>query len=120
MRKRPPTEKDINTETRSVLLSLWLMSNFIRSAAQPSEAIEEETERSRKLYGWQVPKLDGRSSLRKALRSISGITVHTTVKGAGTGKRHIFQGGDIAFRSVGAVPNKENLRQALIRSRLSH
>jgi DNA invertase Pin-like site-specific DNA recombinase len=93
LRKTPPTEADINDETMEVLQSLSLMAWYFRFAAQV-KSYEEDWDGDDGVAVWG----DVRPECRRILRSITGITVHTTITGRGNGVRHSFLKGEIEFR----------------------
>jgi hypothetical protein len=96
LRKRPPTEQDINAETLDVLQSLEFMAMFFRTAAQPDF-------RPGYLFWPMVTQECG-----EMLRKIAGITVDTRVGGKGTRVRHVFQAGKVEFRPVGGSTGQVN------------
>jgi DNA invertase Pin-like site-specific DNA recombinase len=130
LRRKPPSEKDINTLALEVLRSLYWMGYYFRVAAQQSRYTAEQLQE----FAWQaadelggtlaVSTLDNPAlALRPYLRKIAGITIHTTRRGGKKvtkratwtdgrgvrryaerevvcGSRHIFRGGEILFRGI--------------------
>ncbi|MCI0703847.1 MAG: recombinase family protein [Planctomycetia bacterium] len=104
LRKRPPTEADINAEATAVLRSLyWLAMLFDCAAEEVSDPDGSEREGPVLLGA-------GRSlNLRKYLRHIASITIHSRKEGKGTATRHVFERGEITLYGVGANTGKVNL-----------
>jgi DNA invertase Pin-like site-specific DNA recombinase len=112
LRKRPPSDADINAEATEVLRSLYWLRLLFVSAANESGGVPYTD-------GEYVPEAEGYyaglrgaqdPALRRYLSRIAGITIHTSIKGTGIGVRHTFLGGEIAFRKLGdgtgVVPEK--------------
>jgi hypothetical protein len=85
---KPPAEKDINAETLEILDALAFMSLHFRAVSEGFD-------------NW-------RPQCRKAIKKIAGITIHTIINGSGKGTRHQFESGEIAFRTLGIVGQREN------------
>ncbi len=109
LRKRPPSEADVSAEAMEVLRSLYWLGILFRSAAQewgrdpdnPDDWMDVECGSS--FFGSvKTP------AVRQCLRRIAGITVHTRLEGKSTRTRHVFEGGEIAFGSVGPKPRDLN------------
>jgi DNA invertase Pin-like site-specific DNA recombinase len=90
LRKRPPTEKQIDDEAKELLDALLGIAAAFRTAAK--EGLTPER----------------RAELRPLLQKIVGIDVHTTVAGQGTRRRHVFSHGEITFRPVGPATGDSN------------
>jgi site-specific DNA recombinase len=87
LRKKPPSEQDINAEVLSVLRCLSVMKAALVNAAEQRGAGSDKP----------LPMA------RWALKPVSGIIVHTRIK-EGRGKiRHEFLGGEVALRRMGTV-----------------
>lgn len=112
LRKRPPSEDDVNVEATEVLRSLWWLRVLFRSAAQ------EFGRDPNKFEDWFDLAEDGALCvgvgagrnpwLRQYLRRIAGITVHTRIEGRGTRTRHVFEQGEISLETVRSVPSNLN------------
>jgi hypothetical protein len=98
LRRRPPTEQDVNAEAMEVLRSLYWLAVYFRLTARPQDL---ETTEGACLTG------DFSPAIRRWLRNVSGITVHTSIRGQGNGTRNVFERGEIAFSTVG--PDTGNL-----------
>jgi hypothetical protein len=98
LRKRPPSEEDLNAEALEVMRALYWLAILFGSAADEARLGTEDREGAF-LVG------AGRSgAMRHFLGRIAGITAHTRIESRGTRTRHVFQGGEIALNPVGRVP----------------
>jgi DNA invertase Pin-like site-specific DNA recombinase len=100
LRKKPPTEQDINAEAMEVLRALYWLGVLFREAANPQDP--ETTE---------GPVLTGAKeclALRRFLRHIESITVHTKKEGRGSGTRHVLECGEIRLKIIGSVTGNLN------------
>src|SRR5262249_33548115 len=122
LRKRPPTEQDVNDEAMEVLRCLYWLGIFFRIAADPMDPEEASA------AGGATLEPNFKVALRPYLRHVSAITVHTekregrpgvkkvaklengkvVKKRVATGTRHVFLRGEIAFIGVGGVREKLN------------
>jgi site-specific DNA recombinase len=111
LRKKPPSEQDVNAEVKAVLRSLyWLALLFHVAAEQEEEATLKEEERAMRVrasYAFENPAV----ALRPFLGRITEIVVHTDLAGRGTRRRHTFERGEIAF-SVGLDTGNLNSHRA--------
>jgi DNA invertase Pin-like site-specific DNA recombinase len=80
LRKRPPSDEEVNAETLEVLGALLRMASYFLAAAEDGETPEE---------------------MRPFLRKVAGITAFTRIEGQGTRRRHHLERGEIVFRTVG-------------------
>jgi DNA invertase Pin-like site-specific DNA recombinase len=102
LRRRPPSEQDVNAEATEVLRALYWMALYFRVAAEQAGLTEEERQElyeGRPMFALSNPS----ATLRPFLRKIAGITCHTRIEGKGTRTRHVFEGGEIGFKPVGPV-----------------
>ncbi len=89
LRKRPPTEREVNAETLGLLRTLAWMELDFRLAGENAEYFR--TKGATYCFA---------TSSKTLLRSVAGITVHTRIDGRGNGIRHAFERGEICFRPV--------------------
>lgn len=108
LRKKPPSEEDINAETMEVLRSLYWLGICFRLTADPQDDWESMLEAEGKactLTGDFTPMI------RRFVRKIAGITVHSRIDGEGRRVRHTFERGEIAFISgLELLPRKGGSR----------
>jgi DNA invertase Pin-like site-specific DNA recombinase len=102
LRKRPPSEADVNAEAMAVLRSLYWLGVCFRLQADPMDGPKYDEYEGARLIGDFSPEI------RHWLRNISGIVVHTEKRGSGFGVRHRFVGGEIVFREAGGNGIREN------------
>ena len=104
---KPPTAQDINRTVEAVINNLYSLAYMCRSLAKPHNE-----------DGWPIDK-DGwvkcgslekaaPGSVRRFLTRVSHITCHTTLAGRGTGRRHVFDRGEIVLGRVGGVTGNLN------------
>jgi hypothetical protein len=86
LRKRPPSEQDVNAEALEVLTALYWLRLFFLGAAEAGNP-----------HGAPAPEL------RRYLSRLSGIRIDTTLRPHQLGPRHVFTGGEISFRGQGNV-----------------
>jgi hypothetical protein len=122
LRKRPPSESDVNAEALAVLRALWWLGHLFRSAAQEAKMgddpadprWEEFLERAREQNDDRpVAVMTGAArtpAVRAYLRHITGIEVFTKIVGTGKATRHVLQEGRIAVAPVWGKPKEGNLR----------
>ncbi len=112
LRKRLPTETDVNAETMELLRSLYWLGTYFRHAATPMEEYVKRCDDG----GWFLTCDNWSPLLKPYLLNVSAITVHTSKqpsdKGRCNGTRHAFQRGEIAFKPVGPVTGNLNPRLA--------
>ncbi len=101
LRKKPPTEADVNAEALEVLRNLHWLGVLFRAAAEGAGGYPEYFEGAR----IEVPDP---TRLRPFLRSVAGIKVHTRIEGHGRRTRHVLEGGEIAFGPVGLTGISQN------------
>jgi hypothetical protein len=105
LRRKPPTEKDINDETIAVLRALHWMAYYFGVAADQMRFTEEQ----RAEYGAYMTTDNPAATLRPWVhRHIEAIKVHTRLGGGGVRTRHKLLGGVIAFKTVGANTGELN------------
>lgn len=103
LRKKPPTEQDVNAETLSVLRSLYWLEILFRLAAEP-----KLSEQPKAPGGFAMSQSSLRARLRPYLRHVSTITIFSNKVGRGNGTRYVFEKGEIAFELVGPVRGNLN------------
>ncbi|QDU23294.1 Recombinase [Urbifossiella limnaea] len=113
LRKTGGGESDLNEQTFQALQALYWVSYLFRCVAQEHgreqpEDWTELLEEMRELNGGRpVAVLTGAARsplLRRYLRHIAGITLHTRTEGSGKRRRHQLQGGEITLHpDVGAT-----------------
>jgi DNA invertase Pin-like site-specific DNA recombinase len=103
LRKKPPTEQDVNAEATEVLRALYWLAIYFRLVAHPNDPDDPELVGT----GWFLVG-DFRPAIRPFLARIAGITVYTRIEGRGTRRRHLFERGEIALDRVGVNPRKVN------------
>ncbi len=104
LRERPPTEQDINEETLELLRSLRTLGTAFSTLPHLQEDVDDTVYEP----GSLAAALSSGGSLRdhymaevkRALRQISGITVHSRIVRQGKRIRHAFERGEINFQSV--------------------
>jgi site-specific DNA recombinase len=96
LKKRPPTESDLNSEVMSILRTLYWLGIYFRLHADPMDPENAEEHGGASLIGDFAP------AIRHWLRDVSAIVIHTRKNGTGYATRHAFIGGEIAFREAGA------------------
>ena len=114
LHKHPATEADVNAEALEVLQCLlWLRFLFL-SAAQEHGRDPDHVEDWVDLVAEGGGIMTGAAHsplVRRYLRRIEAITVHTRISGRGTRTRHVLEGGEINLGPVGGVAGDLNLRR---------
>lgn len=112
LKKKPPTEADLNGQALEVLNSLWWLRHLFWSAVQEATHTTpadwtELAEEIRAEYPDASPAfLTGAASsplLKRYLRSIVKVVCHSQKTGQKQGTRHKFLRGEIVFRVGGNV-----------------
>jgi hypothetical protein len=97
--QKPPSEEDVNALATDVLRSLYWMAVYFRCLADPVDPETGEYRDGTPCDGAYLEVTP--AAVKPYLTHISGITVHTRIVGRGSGIRHEFLGGEIAFREAG-------------------
>jgi DNA invertase Pin-like site-specific DNA recombinase len=92
LRRKPPTEADINAEVREVMASLLCLAAIFSKASDLSRDGKPISELRK---GVNVGPI-----LQSYFRGIGSIVVHTRIEGNGTRARHTFLRGEVVFLPV--------------------
>jgi DNA invertase Pin-like site-specific DNA recombinase len=95
LRRRPPSEEEVNAEVMQLLRDLYWLEIYFRLTADPQERDLEAGKDGCYLTG------DFRPVLRQFLRRVESITVWTRKEGTGTGTRHTFERGELVLCKAG-------------------